>query len=63
MPNAGKFRIEVREPYPCWCEIWYDGALLKTIPHTEIRDLEFVVDRAKAEAARKLGTNEKDEIL
>lgn len=62
MANAGKFAIEVSPPHPCWCRLTYGDKILLTFRHDEIRDLEFVVDRAKADAERQLHTNHKDEI-
>lgn len=61
MPKAGNFEIEVTGPHPCWLRLAYEGRTLLTIRHNEIRDLEFVIDRAKAEAKRRLG-NDADEI-
>ena len=55
MSNAGRFQIDVSEPYPVWCTITYDKRRLCNIRHDELSDLKYAVDRAIQEAAVKLG--------
>jgi hypothetical protein len=55
MSSAGKFSVEISEPHPCWVRILYDGQEIHGVRHTELRDLQFAIDRAIADARRKLG--------
>jgi hypothetical protein len=55
MSSAGEFRIEVGGPYPCWVRIVYCQQEIHGIHHGELKDLQFALDRAMAEARRKLG--------
>jgi hypothetical protein len=57
MSSAGKFTVEVSAPYPCWVRIKYDGQEIHGIRHTELRDLQFSIDRAMAEARSRLGAD------
>lgn len=54
MSNAGKFTIDVYEPYPVWCEIRYNGLLLCQVHHNELSDLAYAVKKAMQEARLKL---------
>lgn len=62
MIRAGDFEISVSDPYPCWIKIRYNGDEIVTLRHRELRDLEFAVSRAIAEATRKLPDNYKDDM-
>lgn len=54
MPKAGNFEITVYDPYPCWVDINYKGKLTFTIPHSELSDLLYVLEKAMKEAWLKL---------
>jgi hypothetical protein len=53
--NAGEITVTVGGPHPCWCEFVYRGKVVLHIPHTELRDLEYVLARAMQHARRVLG--------
>ena len=62
MPNAGEFEVDVTDPHPCWVHISRRGERKLTLTHRELRDLQFCIERAIAEAERKLGPIYKDEV-
>lgn len=53
--RGGSFEVDVEGPYPCFVIVRYNNQRAFSIRHTELRDLEFVVKRAIAEARMKLG--------
>lgn len=61
--KAGAFEVSVYEPYPCWVKITRNGKDIAQLHHKELADLQFVLERAKHEAMRKLGENHRDEML
>jgi hypothetical protein len=59
---VGKWNIEVSGPYPCWCRITYDDQEIHSVRHTELRDLEYALQRAIKECRDRLPPNDKSEI-
>jgi hypothetical protein len=55
MARGGEFEIEVRGPYPCWCELKHKGERLASFTHSELSDLEYAIKKAMQEARLKLG--------
>lgn len=53
--RAGEFRATVSDPYPCSVEICYRGNVLASIPHSELRDLFYVIQQSMRQAKLKLG--------
>lgn len=53
--RAGEFRATVSNPYPCSVEICYRGNALVSIPHSELRDLLYVIQQSMRQAKLKLG--------
>ncbi len=51
--TAGKFTLEISEPYPMWITIATGNYVLRGFTHRDLVDLRHVVDRAIAEAERK----------
>lgn len=64
MSSAGRIRIDVSEPYPCWCRVYVDDELQFQISHTEIADLIYAAQRAAHEAEMSLkATDDEDEVF
>jgi hypothetical protein len=59
MNVCGKFSAEVSSPYPCWITIERDGVRMR-FHHSELSDLQYLVGRALAEAAIKLGPDARE---
>lgn len=62
MPNAGKFELKLTDPYPVWCVLMHRGEAIVRFPHTELADLQFIVQRAMVEARQKLPDSDKEEV-
>lgn len=62
MASAGNFEINVSGPYPCWCQIVYEGVTVATIHHNELSDLEYVAQKAMKEAIAKLPDKDVGEV-
>jgi hypothetical protein len=62
MARAGKFEIEVTDPYPSWVRITYaDVEILRNVHHKELSDLEYCVRQAMRDA-RLLLKNDATEV-
>lgn len=55
--RVGSFEVEVSGPHPCWVSIRYEGTQLPPIHHRELKDLAYALERAIADARRKLGSH------
>lgn len=54
--TVNKFEVKAWEGgYPVWTEIKYDGKTLVRIHHKEVKDLEYCLQRIRAEIAPLLG--------
>lgn len=63
MSKAGDWQITVTEPHPVWVELTYlGGAVPRRFRATELRDLEYAVQRAIIEARAKLPDRDKHEM-
>lgn len=56
--SAGKWRIALSPPYPIWITISFDGESVFNGKHEDLRDLEYIIARAREDAKHMLG--EKD---
>lgn len=54
-PRAGNFEARLWGPYPCQIELFYRGEIVARFTHRELRDLEYVIHRARDVAREKLG--------
>jgi hypothetical protein len=61
MSSAGKFSIDVIDPYPVHCTLYYGGIQIARFSHLELRDLQYTVERAITEARMNL-KNDRDEV-
>lgn len=62
MSSAGNFKIEVwKGGYPVWCVIKHGNSQVK-IPHYELSDLKYAVDKAMQEAHEELPERYKSEV-
>lgn len=43
---VGPFTVEITGPYPVWITITYNDKQIYHIRHTELRDLEYAIQRA-----------------
>lgn len=59
--TVNRFKIHVREPHPAWCEIYYEGEELLVLDHRELKDLEYVIGRARDIVRSKLSEDGKGE--
>ena len=63
--RVGDFEVEITGPYPCWINVKRRSGntvnSLGTFKHTELRDLQYAINRAIWLAGQKLGTD-KDEV-
>jgi hypothetical protein len=69
MAKAGEFEVRVYDPYPCWCEIRYEGRPIMIgddrhlrINHMELSDLHYAVEKAMQEARAKLPPDSRGEV-
>lgn len=61
--GAGDFMINIWEGgYPVWCELKQGGQLLCKLRHSDLRDLEYTVNRAMKAAKSELPDRYKDEV-
>ncbi len=54
MAKAGNIEIRVSDGYPVWSDIRYEGECKFSIPHRELSDLKYTIEKAMQEAALKL---------
>lgn len=64
MSNAGKWKLtHWKGGYPVWCQLSYgDVEVVVTIHHKDLRDLQYVVDRAIKECRDELPESHKHEM-
>lgn len=63
MSKAGNFEIEVwRGGYPVWCVVSHHGVERFRISHTELRDLQYTVEKAMREARLELSEKDREEV-
>jgi hypothetical protein len=54
MSLAGKFQVDVSDPYPVWCVLKYRGEAVARFSHKELSDLRYAVEKAMLEARAQL---------
>ncbi len=62
MSKAGDFEINVGEPYPIRCKMFYKNMPIVTFSHSELSDLKYAIEKAMQEAICKLPPNDRHEI-
>lgn len=56
MATAGKFELKVTGPYPVFASLLFEGEVVVFgIHHSELRDLQHVVETAMRDARVRLG--------
>ena len=61
--TAGKIKMNVRQPYPAWVDIYHDGKKIATIHHSELSDLAYVVKKSSQLARGYLGGRAEEVVL
>lgn len=62
MSSAGKFELNLSEPYPVWVTLKIDGEEVARLTHHDLRDLEYAANKAMREAKMKLPHGDRHEV-
>jgi hypothetical protein len=61
--HVGPWNISIWDgAHPAWCELSYLGKAIARVDHRELRDLEYIVQRAIHEARESLPDSHKHEM-